>query len=89
MTKKSRRKRKQSPQRKRRDIATTTITPLRFYGAMPKQIVAPTYQPATPVIKEPAPTIVHHPHIGAELHRIGMLASILLATLAVLALVLS
>lgn len=81
MTKKSRRKRKQSPQRKRGDIATTTVAP--------QQVVAPTYQPAAPVVKEPAPTVVHHPHIGAELRRIGMLAGILLTALVVLASILS
>ena len=84
MTKKSRRKRKHSLQSKkgeRRDVATTTVAP--------QQVAAPTYQPAAPVVKEPAPTVVHHPHIGAELRRIGMLAGILLAALVVLALVLS
>lgn len=81
MTKKSRRKRKHSLQSKRRDIATTTVAP--------QQVVAPTYQPAAPVVKAPAPAVVHHPHIGAELRRIGMLAGILLTALVVLALVLS
>jgi hypothetical protein len=84
MASKSRRKRKhslQSKKRKRRDIATAAVAP--------QQVVAPTYQPAAPAVKEPAPTIVHHPHIGTELRRIGMLAAILLTTLAVLASVLS
>jgi len=84
MASKSRRKRKyslQSKGRTRRDIATTTVAP--------QQAPAPTHQPTPPVAKEPAPPVVHYPHIGIELRRIGILAAILLTTLAVLVRVLS
>jgi len=83
MASKSRRKRKhslQSKRRKGRGIAVATVAP--------QQVVAPTYQPAAPVVKEPAPTATRYPHIGAELRRIGMLGGIMLAILVVLALVL-
>jgi len=82
MASKSRRKRKYSLQsKKRRDIVTTTVAP--------QQSPSPTRQPAAPAVKETAPPVVHYPHIGIELRRIGILAAILLATLAVLATVLS
>ena len=81
MASKSRRKRKHSLQRKRRDIATAAVAP--------QQVVAPTYQSAVPAVEEPGPTATRYPHIGSELRRIGMLAAILLITLAVLASVLS
>jgi len=82
MASKSRRKRKHSLQnRKGRDITTATVAPQRS--------PAPTHQPAVPVVKEPAPAVVRYPHIGIELRKIGILAAILLTTLAVLATVLS
>ena len=83
MASKSRRNRKhslQSKKRKRRDIATAAVAP--------QQVVAPTYQPTAPAVEEPAPIATRYPHIGSELRRIGILAAILLITLAVLASVL-
>ena len=90
MASKSRRGRgKYSPpskKRKRRQIYTATAT---------QQVVAQTYGPvapskvAPPSVKEPTPAVARYPHIGTELRRIGILAGIILVTLAVLALILS
>ena len=76
-----------SKKRKKKRIATFT--------ASQQPAVAQTYKPATPSevaaprAKEPTPTVARFPHITTELRRIGIIAGIMLATLVVLARVLS
>ena len=56
-----------------------------------EQAVSPTEPPATharraaPPLSAPPPPAASHPHIAAELRRIGILAGIMLAVLVVLA----
>jgi len=83
----SKSRRSKSKKKKRRQISAVTATQ--------QQAVAQTYKPvapsrvATPSVREPTPTVARFPHIVTELRRIGILAGIILATLVVLALVLS
>ena len=89
MAGKSRRKRKHLLQSKKR--RKQIFTP----AAIQQQAVAQTYKPAAPSevaaprAKEPTPTVARFPHITTELRRIGIIAGIMLATLVVLARVLS
>ena len=56
-----------------------------------EQAVSPTEPPATsarraaPPLSAPPPPAASHPHVAAELRRIGILAGIMLAALVVLA----
>jgi hypothetical protein len=76
----------QGKKRKGKRIPTVTVAQ--------EQAVSPTEPPATPArraappLSAPTPTpppAASHPHIAAELRRIGILAGIMLAALAVLA----
>jgi len=86
MASKSRRKRKQALQsRKKRDVAAPapqpTVTP-------PRQPEAAT-APLAPAVRETVAPPPSHPHIGAELRMIGILAAVLFAALAMLSRTLS
>lgn len=80
-------RRGKSKKGKRKQISTFT--------ASQQQAVAQTYKPAAPstvaapLVKEPTPAVARFPYIATELRRIGILAGIMLATLVVLARVLS
>jgi len=56
-----------------------------------EQAVSPTASPVTPArraappLSVPTPPAASHPHVAAELRRIGILAGIMLAVLVVLA----
>jgi len=78
MAKKSRRKRKQSLQREKREGTATA-------AVAPQQPAASATQPVAPQIKKATPAVNRQLYIGTELRRIGMLAGILITVLVVLA----
>jgi len=83
MASKSRRKRKQALQsRRERHITAPAPQPTVFPPHQPEAITAPA-------VKETAAPPTSHPHIGAELRTIGILAAVLFAVLAVLSRTLS
>ncbi|MDD5591054.1 MAG: hypothetical protein PHY18_03900 [Dehalococcoidales bacterium] len=78
---------KHSFQSKKKGQRITPVTVAQEQTAPPAGPAAtPTHtRIATPRLSAPAPATTSHPHIAAELRRIGILAGIMLAVLVVLA----
>ncbi|MDD4985311.1 MAG: hypothetical protein PHQ43_05905 [Dehalococcoidales bacterium] len=71
--------------KKNKDQRITPVTIAQEQIASPARPAATPTRIMTPRASAPAPATASHPHIAAELRRIGILASIILAVLVVLA----
>ncbi len=71
--------------KKKKGQRITPVTVAQEQTASPAEPAATHTRIATPRPSAPAPTTTSHPHIAAELRRIGILAGIMLAVLVVLA----
>jgi len=85
MSRKSRWKRRQTLQSQRQQVAAPAPQPT---VSPPRQLAAVT-APAAPAVKKTVAPPPSHPHIGAELRMIGILAAVLFAVLAMLSRTLS